>query len=70
VRAEFGDWTCAEVARRLKLRGSKQVNTQAIRRFFRKLKIDRQRTPRGQVYATDSDLKTKAPELYAKVVNS
>jgi hypothetical protein len=67
MRPEVGFWTAACIARALPLKCSQEAATQYVRRLLRRLKIDRQDAPRGEVYVSESDLQTKLPSVWAKV---
>jgi hypothetical protein len=50
------------------MQGSKAVNCQCIRRLLKSEGIARQRGAKGKVFATESDLRAKLPEVWARVV--
>lgn len=60
--------SCAEIAKRLGLTGSKKVKLQRARRVLKRLGIARQHGQRGRVFTTLSDLKYAASHLWADVV--
>lgn len=68
MKHELGFWSAAEVAEGLELDLTPKAATQYTRRFLRRFGLARQDTPRGEVYVSQSDLQTKFPSVYEKVI--
>ena len=60
--------TTEEFADLLQLKRDDPERVRKARRRMRKLGIDRQDTPRGQVYTTMADLRERAAHIWAEAV--